>query len=425
MKKTDHWPHVVILGGGFGGLYAARALQHASLRVTLIDRRNHHLFQPLLYQVATATLNPSNVAAPLRMILRRQKNTTVILAEATSIDRTKKKVILNDGEVSYDYLIMATGATPSYFSHDEWAKHAPGLKSIEDALEIRKRIFLAFEKAEREHDLVWQQEWLTFVVIGGGPTGVELAGALAEISRHTLIKDFRNINPAQARILLIEAASEILPTFPDKLARQAAKALRRLGVEIRANCRVTKMDENGLWIGSEYVCARTMFWAAGVRASPIAQSLQVPLDRIGRVLVQQDLTIPGHTEVFVIGDLAAFQQDGQTVPGLAPVAMQQGCRAAENILRALDGKPTKNFRYADKGLLTTIGRGSAVASFGRLQLNGFVAWILWVLVHIYFLIGFRNRLFVMLEWAWHYLTFWCGARLITGERDANKHKEGT
>jgi len=255
LKKTDHYPHVVILGGGFGGLYAARALQHASLRVTLIDRRNHHLFQPLLYQVATATLNPSNVAASLRMILRRQKNTTVILAEATSIDLTKKKVILNDGEVSYGYLIMATGATPSYFDHDEWAKHAPGLKSIEDALEIRKRIFLAFEKAEREHDLVRQREWLTFVIIGGGPTGVELAGALAEISRHTLLKDFRNINPAQARILLIEVASEILPTFPHKLAHQAAQALRRLGVEIRANSRVTKMDENGLWIG--YVLVRS------------------------------------------------------------------------------------------------------------------------------------------------------------------------
>jgi len=410
----------VIVGAGFGGLYAARALRRAPVDVTVIDRRNHHLFQPLLYQVATAALNPSDIAAPIRKILRRQKNTTVLLADTTQVDVERKKVGLTDGEVGYDYLILATGATDSYFGHEDWAPCAPGLKSIEDALEIRRRVLVAYEAAERTEDPERRSTWLQFVIVGAGPTGVELAGALAEISRRALARDFRNIDPTQARILLLEGLDRVLPTFPPQLSEKARRQLERLGVEVRVQKKVTGVDEEGVSLDDERIEAKTVLWAAGVAASPIAQSLGVPLDRAGRVQVMPDLTIPGRSDVFVIGDLAAFEQDGQLVPGVAPAAIQEARHAAGNITRAVKGKLYVPFRYRDKGMLAVIGRSAAVANLRHLKLSGFIAWLTWVIVHLYLLIGFRNRIIVMFEWAWAYFTYERGARLITGRIDRLK-----
>jgi len=408
-------PRVVILGGGFGGLDAARALRRAPLRLTLVDRRNHHLFQPLLYQVATAALNPSDIAVPIRRVLRRQENATVLLGEATAVDVAGRRVVLADGEVPYDYLVIATGASHSYFGHDDWSPFAPGLKTIEDALEIRRRILLAFEAAERDPDPGARRAWLSFVVIGGGPTGVELAGALADIARLILRTDFRSIDPASARVALIEAGPRILPAFAPALSEEAARELAELGVEVITGTAATSIDATGVSLGERRLQARNVLWAAGVAASPIAGSLGIPLDRAGRVPVAPDLTLPGHPEVFVIGDLAALRQNGKPVPGVAPAAKQMGRHAARNILRAVRGLPHAPFRYRDAGSLATIGRAAAVAEFGRLKLSGFIAWLAWLLVHIYFLIGFRNRLLVMLQWAWLYLRHDSGARLITGE----------
>ena len=408
-------PSVVILGGGFGGLNAARALRHAPVRVTLVDRRNHHLFQPLLYQVATATLNPSDIASPIRGILRSQRNVSVVLAEAISVHVGAKRVILADGAIAYDYLLVSTGATHSYFGHDAWATHAPGLKSIEDALEVRRRVFVAYEAAERETDPGRRRDWMTSVIIGAGPTGVELAGALAEISRHALDQDFRNIDPRRARIVLVEALPRVLPTYPAELSERARRQLERLGVEVRTDARVTEIDEAGVSLGEQRIGARTVIWAAGVAASPLARSLGAPLDRAGRLLVDPDLTVPGRDDIFVIGDLAALVQDGRPIPGVSSAALQEGRHAARNIVRALHGEPYLPFRYSDKGSFAVIGRGAAVGEvLGRFQLSGFLAWLAWLVIHIYFLIGFRNRLLVMFHWAYSYLTYRRSARLITG-----------
>jgi len=407
-------PRIVILGGGFGGLYAARELRRVDADVTVVDRRNFHLFQPLLYQVATAALNPSDIAAPIRSILRRQKNVSVILGEATSIDVDARIVKLADGEVAYDYLIVATGATHSYFAHPEWERDAPGLKTIEDALEIRRRVLLAFEEAERETDPDLQRAWLTFVVVGAGATGAELAGALSEIARQTMLRDFRRINPSSARVILVEGKERVLPTYPPDLSAKAEAQLRRLGVEVITNAVVTSLDDREVCLGDHAIPARTVLWAAGVEASPVAKSLGVELDRAGRVVVQPDLTIAGHPEVFVIGDLAATRkEDGSPIPGVAPAAIQEGVHTARNIARAIEGQPLRRFHYRDKGSLATIGRAAAVAEVGRVHISGFVAWVAWLVIHIFFLIGFRNRLLVLLEWAWAYLTYQRGARLIT------------
>ena len=405
---------VVILGGGFGGLAAARTLRKADARLTLVDRRNHHLFQPLLYQVATAALNPSDIAVPIRHILHRQKNTTVLMGDAVAIDAANRKVRLADGELDYDYLVVATGATHSYFGHDDWAPYAAGLKTIEDAIEIRRRVLTAFERAERESDPERQREWLTFVIVGGGPTGVELAGALAEISRHALARDFRAIDPTRARILLLEGGPRLLAPFPPELSEKAREQLVGLGVEVRTGAQVTGIDPGGVTIGSDRLAARTALWAAGVAASPLARSLGAPLDRAGRVLVTPELTVPGRNEIFVIGDLASLQQDGKPLPGVAPVAMQAGRHTAENLKRAIRGEPLLPFRYHDKGSLAVIGRGAGVAAFPKSNWSGAIAWWAWLLVHIFYLIGFRNRVLVLLQWAWAYLTWQRGARLITG-----------
>ena len=407
-------PHVVIVGGGFGGLYCARALRRADARVTLIDRRNHHLFQPLLYQVATAALNPSDIAYPLRSVLRRQANATVFLAEAARVDVPAKKLLLEDGELPYDLLVLATGATHSYFGKDAWAAHAPGLKTLEDALEIRRRVLLAFEKAEREDDEAERRAHMTFVVVGAGPTGVELAGALAEIARHTLKRDFRRIDPRQARVILVEGAPRVLPPYPETLSERAKEQLARLGVDVRLGALVTDIDASGVTLGPERIPARTILWAAGVRASSLGDSLDAPRDRAGRIQVTPELTLPGRSDVFVIGDLASLRQDDKPVPGVAPAAIQMGRHTAANILRSLRGEPLLPFRYKDKGLLATIGRGAAVAALGQLRVSGWIAWWLWLGVHILFLIGFRNRFLVMFGWAYAYLTWRRGARLITG-----------
>ena len=420
-------PHVVILGAGFGGLNAVRALQRAPVRVTVIDRANHHLFQPLLYQVATAALSPADISAPIRRILRRQKNVEVLLAEATAIDLPSRRVVLADGEVDYDFLIVATGATHAYFGHADWERLAPGLKTLKDALQIRQRILLAFEIAEREPDERLRHEWMTFVIVGAGPTGVELAGTLAEVARQTLARDFRHIDTAQARVVLVEAATKVLGTFVDSLSAKAQDQLKRLGVDVRLGLPVSEITAGGVQVGSEWIGARTIIWAAGVAASPLARSLNVPLDRAGRVLVEPDLTLPGHANVYVIGDLAHLEQEGKPVPGIAPAAMQEGRHAASNLLRSLGGQERLTFHYHDKGTLATIGRGAAVAHIGSIRTSGYLAWILWIFVHIFFLIGFRNRLVVMIQWAWSYITFDRGARLITEGLTrplvSNPHKE--
>jgi NADH:quinone reductase (non-electrogenic) len=405
-------PHVVVIGGGFGGLTAARRLGRLPVDVTLVDRRNHHVFQPLLYQVATAGLSPAEIAAPIRHILRRQRSTRVLLGEATAIDLPRRSVRLDGGELAFDFLIVAAGATNSYFGHDQWQEHAPGLKSIEEALEIRRRALLAFERAEREEDAERRRQWLTFAVIGGGPTGVEMAGAFAEISRHTLAREFRRIDPASARVVLVEAGPRILPAYPEALSTRAQRQLEALGVMVWTGSKVTDVTAEGVQLGADRLAARTVVWAAGLTGSPLARSLGVPLDRGGRVAVEADLSVPGHPHVFVVGDLAAFDHGGQAVPGLAPAAMQMGDHAARNVGHALRGEPLRPFRYRDKGTLATIGRSRGIALIGKLQLSGIVAWLAWLGIHIFFLIGFRNRLLVMLEWAWAYATYDRSARLI-------------
>ena len=405
-------PHVVIVGGGFGGLAAAKALARAPVHVTVLDRHNHHLFQPLLYQVATAGLSPAEIASPIRRILGDQRNTTVLLAEAVALEPEGRRVRLADGVIDYDHLIVATGATHSYFGHPDWAPHAPGVKSLADALEIRRRVLLAFEKAERETEASARRRWLTFVVVGGGPTGVEMAGAFAEIARHTLPGEFRHIDPRTARVVLVEAGPRVLPAYPADLSARAARQLEALGVHVWTGVAVTDVNAEGVALGVDRLAAGTVVWAAGVEGSSLARSLGVPLDRAGRVEVAPDLTVPGRPEIAVIGDLAAIESNGRLVPGVAPAAIQMGRHAAENVIRALRGEPGLPFRYRDKGSLATIGRSRAVAVIGRLKLSGFLAWAAWLVVHVFFLIGFRNRFVVMFTWIWAYLTYERSARLI-------------
>jgi NADH dehydrogenase len=402
----------VIVGAGFGGLRAARTLRKAAVQVVVIDRSNHHLFQPLLYQVATGSLSYAEIATPLRRIFRDQPNAEVILADVASVDVPGKRVVLVDGEVSYDYLVLATGATHSYFGHDDWTPLAPGLKSLDDAMVIRRRIFSAFEVAERETDATRRSAWMTFVVVGAGPTGVELSGTLAEVARSTLCHEFRHIDPRTARIILVEGSPRVLSAFIEPLSASARRQLESLGVEVRTGGHVTNIDVDGVSIGAERIEARTVLWAAGVAASPLARSLGVPLDKAGRVVVEPDLTIPGRDDVYVIGDLAHFEHNGALVPGVAPAAMQTGGHAARNILRSLRGQPREPFRYVDKGMLATIGRSRAVAHIGRIKISGFFAWLTWLFVHILFLIGFRNRLIVMIQWAWSFVTYDRGARVL-------------
>jgi NADH dehydrogenase len=415
---------VVIIGGGFGGLNAAKALRSAPMDVVLLDRRNHHLFQPLLYQVATASLSPADIATPIRKILSRQRNTQVILAEAKAVDTARRRVLLAEGELAYDYLVLATGSTHSYFGHEEWSPLAPGLKSIEDATEIRRRFLIAFEEAEVERDPEARRAQLTFVVVGGGPTGVELAGAMAEIARTEIPRDFRAIDTSTARVILIEGQSRILANFPEECSRAAQKQLEQLGVEVMRNAIVTQVDERGVMVGDRRIDAASVLWAAGVRASPLGQTLGAPTDRAGRVQVQEDLSIPDHPEVFVIGDLAAVRdpQTGQPVPGLAPAATQMGIYVGRLISReaaaSRQGQPAPArppFRYKDSGTLATIGRNRAVAAVGKLRLSGLPAWLLWAIAHILFLVSFRNRIAVAFSWAWTYLFHDRGARLITGD----------
>jgi NADH dehydrogenase len=419
-------PHVVIVGGGFGGLEAAQALAGAPVRVTLIDRHNYHLFQPLLYQVATASLSPGDIASPIRWVLRHQENVEVLLAGARGIDLASRRVLIDPpGQLPFDYLIIATGSAHAYFGHPEWASRAPGLKTLDDALEIRRQILLAFEAAERETDPGAQRRLLTFVIVGGGPTGVELAGALAEIARRTLRMDFRRIRPESARIVLLEGGPSVLATFPERLRDAARESLTRLGVEVRTSSLVTSVDRDGVtWRAAtdsssaleERLPAQTVLWAAGVAASPLATSLGVPLDPAGRVTPGSTLAVPGHPEIFVAGDVCALQQDGRQLPGVAQVAMQEGEHAARNILRAVRGEPQLPFRYRDYGNAATIGRGAAVVDIGPIKASGPLAWLFWLFLHIFWLIGFRSRLAVIGEWAWAYFTFQRRVRLITGER---------
>ena len=410
--KLQRVPHVLIIGGGFGGLYAARALRKAQVRITLIDKRNHHLFQPLLYQVATAGLDSSDIAAPIRRILRGQLNATVLMAQVTGIDVEGRQVRMGDRELSYDHLVVATGATHAYFGHDEWSEHAPGLKTLEDAQEIRRRVLMAYEYAEAETDPEKRRQWLTFVVVGAGPTGVELAGALGEIAHRTLAQEFKHVDTREARILLLDASDRILGAFPEQLSASAVAQLETLGVEVRTGARVTDIDPKGIQCEDGHIAARTVLWAAGVRASSLGQCLKVPLDRAGRVLVEPDLTIPGHDDVHVIGDLAALRQDGTWIPGVAPAAIQQGNHVARSIVRRTRGETAESFRYRDKGALATIGRARGVALFGNTTFTGIIAWWLWLAVHIFFLIGFRNRFVVMFEWSWAYWTWQRSNRVI-------------
>ena len=407
-------PRVIIVGSGFGGLEAAKKLACKDVQVTVIDRTNYHLFQPLLYQVATAALSPADIAAPVRAVLSKCRNVEVILAEVQSVDVDAKKVKTVDLDINYDYLILATGARHSYFGHDEWEKLAPGLKSLEDAIELRRRILLAFEYAEKITDEAARRAALNFVIIGGGPTGVEMAGAIAEISRHTLAKDFRHIDPSQARVILIEGEPRLLAAYPEDLSASARKQLEDLGVEVRTGTRATKLSEAGVQVNGEFIPCRVKIWAAGNNASFVGKTLGAPVDRVGRVSVNDDLTIPGHPEVQVIGDLANFpHQTGQPLPGISPVAMQQGRHAARNVLAMTQGRKPQRFRYWDKGTMATIGRNKAVADLRFMHLSGLPAWLAWLFVHIVFLVGFRNRLIVLFQWAWAYLTFDKGARLIT------------
>jgi len=414
--KNRTTPRVVVIGGGFGGLSAARTLAHYPVQVTLLDRTNHHTFQPLLYQVATAGLSPGEIAAPIRWILRGHRNVEVLLGEVVDFDLDRRVVKLSDLEVPYDYLIVAAGASHAYFGHDEWEPFAPGLKTIEDAIEIRRRVLLAFELAERQALSGAEHMPLNFVVVGGGPTGVELAGTLAEIARRVMEKEFHAIDPKRTRIILVEGGPRVLPAYPEDLSRSAEEQLKHLGVEVRTSALVTEVEASAVHIGQTRLPAAVILWAAGVAASPLGKQLSAPLDRAGRVLVEPDLSIPGHPEVFVIGDLATLKDEqGKMLPGVAPVAMQEGRAVAHNIGRDLRHESRKSFYYVDKGSLATIGRASGIAQFGKLHISGFIAWLAWLCVHIFFLIGFRNRLIVLIQWAWSYLTYERGARLITGD----------
>jgi NADH dehydrogenase len=414
VSERDGVSRVVVIGGGFGGLNAVQELAGTPVAVTLLDRRNHHLFQPLLYQVATAALNPSDIAVPIRRILRHQKNAEVLLAEATAVDLDAKVIVHDAGTTPYDYLIVATGARHSYYGRDDWAAFAPGLKSVGDALEIRRRVLSAFEFAERERDSSRRAAWLTFVIVGGGPTGVELSGALCEVARFALARDFRNINPAEARVILLEGSDRVLPPYPPILSEKARRQLVKLGVDVRVGCKVTSIDAESVGVGAEHIATRTVLWAAGVAGSGFGRALGVPLDRAGRVVVSADLAIPGHPEAFVAGDLAALVQDGASIPAVAPAAMQQGRHAARNVLRAVRGQPPLAFRYKDRGSLATIGRSAAVANFRGIKLSGPVAWLAWLGLHLMFLVGFRNRAVVVFEWFWSFVSYDRGARLITG-----------
>lgn len=413
---ADAPPRVVILGGGFGGLYAARALRTARVFVTVIDRTNHHLFQPLLYQVATAVLAPTDITSPIRHLLRDQSNTDVLMAEVRAIEPSERAVLLEDGRrIGFDFLIVATGARHSYFGHDQWERHAPGLKSIDDAREIRRRFLLAFELAEASRDPDEQRALLTFVIVGGGPTGVELAGIMPEVARHAIAHEFRHIDTRSTRVILIEAGSRVLSSFPESLSARAKRDLEALGVEVRTNTRVTNIEPDAVFLGEERIATRTVVWAAGNVASPVARSLGVKLDRAGRVLVDPDLSIPGHPEIFVVGDLAAPppQANGKPVPGVAQGAMQGGRCAARNIRKRIAGEPTVPFRYRNKGDLATIGRHKAIGDLGFVRITGRTAWWFWLFLHILYLAGFRNRLSVLVEWGYAYFTYQRGARLLT------------
>jgi NADH dehydrogenase len=420
-RSSGNAPQVVIVGGGFAGLDAARALGRQPVEVTVVDRRNHHVFQPLLYQVATAGLSPGDIAAPIRWILRKQSNARVLLADVQGVDVEGRTLLLDGGDtLAYDYLILAPGASHSYFGHDEWAAEAPGLKTLDDALAIRRRMLLAFEEAERERDTTRKRHLLTFAIVGGGPTGVELAGALAEIAHHTLRQEYDAIDPESTRIIVIEGGPTILPAFPESLRDSARRALRRLGVEVWENAVVTAIEPEQLRVGNDVVTAHTILWAAGVAASGLGASLGAAIDRAGRVMVEPDLSVPGHPNVFIAGDLANFShQTGKPLPGVAQVAKQQGTHAARNILRRLSGKSTTEFRYRDPGNMATIGRAAAIADFGWARVSGYLGWLLWLFVHVMFLIGFRNRLSVMLQWSASYVTHQRSVRLITdaGSRD--------
>lgn len=408
-------PRVAIVGAGFGGLTAAKTLAGSPVQILLVDRQNFHTFQPLLYQVATAGLSPGEIAAPIRWILRHRRNVEVLMSEVKGFDLARRVLKLEEEEVTYDYLIVAAGASHAYFGHDEWEPFAPGLKTIEDALEIRRRVLVAFELAERQAESEKDQVQLNFVVIGGGPTGVELAGTLAEISRQVLANEFRSIDPKRTGIFLLEGGPRILPAYPEDLSRSAEEQLQHLGVQVRTSALVTRVEAGAVQIGETQLPAAVILWAAGVAASPLGKQLGAPVDRAGRVLVNPDLSLPGHPEVFVIGDLAALKDEhGNWLPGLSPVAIQEGKATAKNIARDLRGEPRKNFHYWNKGTLATIGRAAAVADFGKIHVSGFLAWLSWLFVHIFFLIGFRNRVIVMIQWAWSYLTYERGARLITG-----------
>ncbi len=414
---TNQLPHVVIIGGGFGGLAAARALKSAPVRITLLDRANHHLFQPLLYQVAIAGLSPADIAAPIRSILRSQKNVTVLLEEVLNIDPNKQIVEFSEGQLSYDYLIIATGGRTSYFGNDAWEKFAPGMKSLDDALEIRRRVLLSFELAEKENDPVRRQELMTFVVVGGGPTGVELAGAISELARYALTRDFRNINPRDAKVILLEGGARVLPSFAEDLSASAERQLTQLGVQVRVNALVKNIDEAKVYLDDETINAATIIWGAGIQGSMLASKINTPRDRIGRLILEPDLTLPNYKNIFAIGDTTSFMhQTGNPLPGVSPVAMQMGRCAAENILRAMKGEPYKLFSYLDKGSMATIGRHAAIAEMGKIHLSGFIAWSAWLFIHLIFLIGFRNRVAALFNWAWSYLTYQRGARLITGKK---------
>jgi len=407
---------IVIIGGGFGGLTAAKTLRNVDADITLIDRTNHHVFQPLLYQVATAALAPSDITAPIRWLLRRQRNTTVLLGEVCSIDTERKIVCLDyeNREIPYDYLIVAAGSRHAYFGHEEWEPIAPGLKAIEDGTEMRRRFLLAFERAEKAVDEAEQNEYLTFVIVGGGPTGVELSGALPMIARKALYPDFRHIDTRRTRVILLEGGPRILPSFPESLAKTAHRNLEELGVEVRTNSVVTLVEPNAVHVGAERIAARTIFWAAGNAASPLGRSLGVPVDHAGRVVVEADLSIPGHPEVFVAGDLALVNRKGMPqVPGVAPAAMQEGRTAARNVMRLMRGQPTQSFRYRNKGDLAVIGRSRAIADLGKIRFTGLFAWLFWLFLHIMYLVGFRNRVSVLIQWAYSYFTYQRGVRLIT------------
>lgn len=412
-------PHVVIIGCGFGGLEAAKALAGKPVQVTVIDRCNHHLFQPLLYQVATAGLSAPSIAAPIRHIFRKQKNLTVLMGEVTAIDTARRNILVDGlGTLAYDHLIVAAGATHSYFGNDAWAEHAPGLKTLEDAFAIRRRLLMAYEHAERAASDEQRAAWLNFVVIGAGATGVELAGTLAEIARHTLAGEFRRFDTRSAKIMLLEGGARVLPAFPERLSDKARLQLEKLGVDVRTGAKVTAISDGNVEVVTTTcttrIDAHTIMWAAGVAASPLGKALGAPLDRAGRVMVQADLSLPPHPEVLVIGDLAHIENDGKLVPGVSPAAKQMGRCAARNVLARIAGQPTRPFRYIDYGSLATIGRQSAVALLGKLQLWGMPAWLTWLFAHVYFLIGFRNRIIVMIDWAWAYFSFQRYARIVIG-----------